>query len=238
MGVHDGQRPTPCCARSRFGNPTENLLQQYFDYWIRLSRFDLGLSTTNYPVPVADPIGTALPWTIFLAGTSVITAFILGIVIGAITGMRPGRAADTTLLPAAAFAGALPPFFVAMLLIYFVAYQTGWFPIAGSFSSNVGPGFTWAFIGSVLHFAVPPVVATVSASIGFWILQMRNMTVTTVTEDYVLLAQAKGLSRARVITRYAARNALLPPVTNLATALGGVVGGLLFTELVQLPGRG
>lgn len=225
--------------RTFFGDPTQNVLQQYLDYWAKLAQFDLGLSTTYYPVPVADIIGAALPWTIFLAGSSVVTAFLLGIIIGAIVGMRPGRFADTVAVPAAAFAGALPPFWIAMLLIYFVAYQTGWFPIAGSFSSSVDPGFNAPFIGSVLHYALLPIVATVSASIGFWILQMRNMTITTVTEDYVLLAEAKGLSRARVIVRYAARNALLPPVTNLATALGGVVGGLLFTELVfNYPGVG
>lgn len=225
--------------RTFFGDPTQNLPQQYVDYWVKLAQGDLGLSTTFYPVPVTDIIGAAMPWTILLAGASVITAFLLGVTIGAIVGMRPGRAADSIALPAAAFAGALPPFWIAMLLIYFVAFQTGWFPIAGAHSSDVTPGFNLPFVGSVLHYAFLPIVATVSASVGFWILQMRNMTVTTTSEDYVLLAEAKGLSRARVVTRYAARNALLPPVTNLATALGGVVGGLLFTELVfNYPGVG
>lgn len=225
--------------RAFFGDPTANLAEQFIAYWARLLQFDFGVSTTFYPVPVADIIGQALPWTLFLAGTSVIVSFLLGITIGAVVGMRPGRLADTVLLPGAAFAGALPPFWVAMLLIYFVAFQTGLFPIAGSYSSAVDAGFTLPFLGSALHYALLPVVATVSASVGFWILQMRNMTVTTVTEDYVLLAEAKGLSRARVIVRYAARNALLPPVTNLATAFGGIVGGLLFTELVfNYPGVG
>lgn len=225
--------------RAFFGDPTANIGEQFLAYLGRLAQFDLGLSTTFYPVPVSDLIGAALPWTIFLAGTSVITAFLLGTAIGAIVGMRPGRIADTVLLPAAAFFGALPPFWIAMLLIYFVAFQSGAFPIAGAFASSVDPGFNLPFAGSVLHHALLPIVATVSTSVGFWILQMRNMTVTTVTEDYVLLAEAKGLSRARVVLRYAARNALLPPVTNLATALGGVVGGLLFTELVfNYPGVG
>jgi len=237
-----GQPATPeqiASFRAFFGDPTANLGQQYLDYWGRLLHFDLGVSTHFYPMPVMAIIGAALPWTLLLAGSAVILAFTIGVAIGAIVGMKPGRWADTIVLPLGAFAGALPPFWIAMLLIYFVAFRTGWFPLSGVYSTTVEPGFNLAFVLSVLHHGFLPLVATISASAGFWVLQMRNMTVTTVTEDYVLLARAKGLSRARVVLRYAARNALLPPITNLATALGGVVGGLLFTELVfGYPGVG
>ncbi len=225
--------------RAFFGDTKTNIGQQYLEYWGRLFRLDLGVSTNFYPVPVKDVIGAALPWTLMLAGSSVIIAFLLGTVIGAIIGMQPGRVADSALLPTSAFFGALPPFWVAMLLIYFVAFKTGWFPIAGVYSPSVTPGFNLPFILSVIHYGLLPLVATVSTSVGFWVLQMRNMTVTTASEDYVLLAQAKGLSRRKVIFRYAVRNALLPPITNLATSLGSVVGGLLFTELVfNYPGVG
>lgn len=225
--------------RAFFGDTKSNIGQQYIDYWGRLIRLDLGVSTNYYPVPVVKIIGAALPWTLWLAGSSVIIAFLLGTIIGAIVGMRPGRVADSTLLPTAAFFGALPPFWVAMLLIYYVAFKTGWFPITGVYSTSVKPGLNLPFILSVLHYGLLPLVATISTSVGFWVLQMRNMTVTTASEDYVLLAQAKGLRRSQVIFRYAVRNALLPPITHLATALGSTVGGLLFTELVfNYPGVG
>jgi peptide/nickel transport system permease protein len=72
-----------------------------------------------------------------------------------------------------------------------------------------------------------------------WMLQMRNVTITTIGEDYVLAAQAKGLSSRRVIFTYAARNAILPNIAGFALAIGFVVAGALVMEIVfSYPGVG
>jgi peptide/nickel transport system permease protein len=68
---------------------------------------------------------------------------------------------------------------------------------------------------------------------------MRNMMITTLTEDYVLMAQAKGLPTRQVVFNYAARNAILPSITGFALTLGFVVGGSLLTEMIfSYPGIG
>jgi peptide/nickel transport system permease protein len=79
----------------------------------------------------------------------------------------------------------------------------------------------------------------VFASIAGWMLTMRNTMITTLSEDYVALAEAKGLPEWRVMLMYAARNAILPNITNFALTLGFVVSGSLLTEIVfSYPGIG
>jgi peptide/nickel transport system permease protein len=70
-------------------------------------------------------------------------------------------------------------------------------------------------------------------------LQMRNVMITTISEDYVVAAQAKGLSNSRIIYTYAARNALLPQLQGFGLALGFVVSGAVVMEIVfSYPGIG
>ena len=76
-------------------------------------------------------------------------------------------------------------------------------------------------------------------SLGGWVLTMRNAMITTLSEDYVLMAEAKGLPERQVMTNYAARNAILPSITSFSISLGLIVGGALLTEIVfNYPGIG
>jgi peptide/nickel transport system permease protein len=102
----------------------------------------------------------------------------------------------------------------------------------------VTPGLNWPFISNVLEHAVLPALTIVLASAAGWVVGMRNVMVTTMDEDYVLVAQAKGLPKRRVVG-YAARNAILPSVAGFSLAIGFVVSGALLTEIVfSYPGIG
>jgi len=137
------------------------------------------------------------------------------------------------------FFQAAPYFFVAILMVAVFATKLGWFPQNSGYSTTlVNPGFNAPFISSVLGHAVLPALTIVVGSIAGWIVGMRNMMLTTMDEDYVLLARAKGLSQRRVIG-YAARNAILPSVSGFSLAIGFVVAGSLLTEIVfSYPGIG
>ena len=101
------------------------------------------------------------------------------------------------------------------------------------------PGWTWSFISNALEHAILPAFTIVLTSVAGWMLQMRNVMITTISEDYVIAAQAKGLSNLRVIYTYAARNALLPQLQGFGLALGFVVSGALVMEIVfSYPGIG
>ncbi len=100
-------------------------------------------------------------------------------------------------------------------------------------------GFNRAFITSVLTHGILPALTIVLASTAGWMVGMRNMMITTLNEDYFLVARAKGLSNRRVVFTYAARNAILPNLAGFALQLGFVVAGSLLTEIVfSYPGIG
>ena len=222
----------------QFGsNTSEGLWGQYLHYWSNLLHGNLGISTSNGMVPVTTVIRGALPWTIGLVGTATVISFILGTLLGVLVAWRRGGWLDT-LLPATTFFQAAPYFFLAFLAIDLFSIRLGWFP-PGSARNNLDfPAFDWAYAGDVLDLAVLPALTIVVASAAGWIVGMRNVMITTMDEDYVLIAQAKGLPKHRVIW-YAARNAILPSISGFSLAIGFVVSGALLTEIVfSYPGLG
>jgi peptide/nickel transport system permease protein len=222
----------------QFGsNTSEGLWGQYLHYWSNLLHGNLGISTSNGMVPVTTVIRGALPWTIGLVGTATVISFILGTLLGVLVAWRRGGWLDT-LLPATTFFQAAPYFFLAFLAIDLFSIRLGWFP-PGSARNNLDfPAFDWAYAGDVLDHAVLPALTIVVASAAGWIVGMRNVMITTMDEDYVLIAQAKGLPKQRVVW-YAARNAILPSISGFSLAIGFVVSGALLTEIVfSYPGLG
>jgi peptide/nickel transport system permease protein len=222
----------------QFGSSTsEGLWGQYLHYWSNLLHGNLGTSTSNGMVPVTTVIRGALPWTIGLVGTATVISFILGTLLGVLVAWRRGGWLDT-LLPATTFFQAAPYFFLAFLAIDLFAIRLGWFP-PGSARNNLDfPAFDWTYASDVLDHAVLPALTIVVASAAGWIVGMRNVMITTMDEDYVLIAQAKGLPKQRVVW-YAARNAILPSISGFSLAIGFVVSGALLTEIVfSYPGLG
>ncbi len=225
--------------RRAFGFTDASLVEQYLTYLRHLFSGDLGLSIAYFPAPVSDVIGTGLIWTLLIAGVSLVIAFVLGTLLGIVAAWRRGGLLDSALPPALAFLGAFPYFWLAMLLLYLFGYELGWFPMRHAHAAHLSPTLSVEFIGDVAWHAILPVTSIVLASLGGWMLSMRNVMVAELGEDYIQLARAKGLDSRRVMLRYAARNALLPNVTGFGMALGFVLGGSLLTEIVfSYPGQG
>jgi peptide/nickel transport system permease protein len=222
----------------QFGSGTrEGLWGQYMHYWDNLAHGNLGISTSNGMVPVTTVIRGALPWTLGLVGTATVLSFILGTLLGVLVAWRRGTWLDN-LLPATTFFQAAPYFFLAFLAIDLFAIKLGWFPSGSARNTLDFPALDWTYISDVLDHAILPALTIVVASAAGWIVSMRNVMVTTMDEDYVLIAQAKGLPKARVIW-YAARNAILPSISGFSLAIGFVVSGALLTEIVfSYPGLG
>lgn len=219
-------------------NTSSSLITQYFQYWDQLFHGNLGTSITYFPSSVASVIETALPWTIGLIGMSTVIAFVLGTAIGTIAAWRRGSWLDVA-LPTTAFLQALPYFWLGLVAIEIFAVKLGWFPIAGGYDSNLPGSFSMNFLGSASYHAILPALTIVVASMSGWMVGQRNVMITTLDQDYVLVAQAKGVSQRRVMIMYAARNAILPNFASFAVAIGLVVSGALLVELVfSYPGIG
>ena len=216
----------------------QSLWTQYWEYWGKLLHGDFGISFTFFPTPVRDVIVQSLPWTLALVGISTVLSFIIGTLIGVAIGWRRGTLADS-LLPITSFFSAIPYFWLGLIAIFVLAVVIPIFPASGGYGSSLLPAFSFEFLGSALKYGALPAITIVVSSMAGWILGMRNMMVTVSSEDYVTVAQAKGLSESRVMFAYAARNAMLPNISGFALSLGFIVGGTLVTEIVfSYPGIG
>jgi peptide/nickel transport system permease protein len=219
----------------------QSLLSQYFTYVGHTFSGNLGFSTSKQ-VPVSSVIGGDLPWTIGLIGSATVVAFLLGTLIGVMAGWRRGGFMDA-IVPVSTFFQAIPYFVLGLLLLIVFASNLHWFPIGGGYNTSSRyvtyvQGWNWPYMSSVLQHLVLPGTTVVLASIAGWIVGMRNMMITTMDEDYVLVAAAKGLRRVKVIG-IAARNAILPTISNFTLSISLVVTGAILVEVVfNYPGVG
>jgi len=225
--------------RETFGLTEAPLVKQYLTYLGHILRGDMGISVAYFPSEVSGVIATGLLWTILIAGTAVVVSFAIGTTLGIIAASRRGSWLDNVMPSVLIFVGSFPYFWLAMVVLFIMGFTLRWFPLGHAYSDNLTPSLSLEFISSVLTHAFLPVATVVVATLGGWLLSMRNNMVSVLGSDYVNLAKAKGLKPARVIMRYAARNALLPSVTGFGMALGYILGGSLLTEIVfSYPGQG
>jgi peptide/nickel transport system permease protein len=221
------------------GGGDHSVWQDYVTYLGRVAHFDFGISTSNYPTPVSEVIGRTLPYSIFLVGVAFALSFVFGTAIGMIAAWRRGGLVDSVVVPTFMAVSAIPAFFTALLAVYFFGLKLHWFPIQHAYDTSLTPGFNWTFLSSALRHAELPILVVLAAFTGGWMLNMRTVMINVIGEDYVAMAQAKGLPDHRVMTRYAARNAILPPLNGFAALFASAVGGLVFVEYVfSYPGVG
>jgi peptide/nickel transport system permease protein len=224
--------------QAQFGlNTKEGLWGQYVHYLNNVLHGNLGISTGYYPSTVTSVIKGALPWTLGLVGVATVISFVLGTLLGIVVAWRRGSWLDNA-LPAMTFFQAAPYFFIAFLALDLFSTRLGWFPSGQAYSLGTFPAWNLSYAGDVLDHAVLPALTIVVCSAAGWIVGMRNVMITTMDEDYVLVAQAKGLPKRKVVG-YAARNAILPSISGFSLAIGFVVSGALLTEIVfSYPGLG
>lgn len=233
---------TPEAARSLrilFGlDENTSVWQQYLDYWTLLFNGDLGRSFSNGLAPVGDVISSALPWTLGLVGIATVVSFVLGTATGAIIGWRRGSKTDI-IVPISTFFSTVPYFWLGLIAIAVFSTVLGWFPASHAYDKGSSPELSLDFISEVIAHGALPAITIVIASLGGWILGMRNMMLTVLDEDYITVAQAKGMPNRRVLWNYAARNAVLPQLSSFALSIGFIVGGTIVMEMVfSYPGVG
>jgi len=215
-----------------------SLWHQYWSYLDDVLHFNFGTDVQDFPASVSSLLVQTIPWTLTLVGTATVIAFLLGTGLGIMAGWRHGGWLDRS-LPGLMFLQAIPYFFLALVLLELLAVKVHLFPQAQGYDGQYVPGWHWNFIGSAIQHSLLPAITIVLTSVAGWMLQMRNVMITTIGEDYVVAAQAKGLTSRRVIFTYAARNALLPQLQGFGLALGFVVSGALVMEIVfSYPGIG
>jgi len=226
-------------VEAQLGAPHTSLIAQYGDYWKSIATVRFGTSYSFPSQTVALTIGKALPWTLFIVGTTTVLAFVIGTLLGVYAGWRRGKLADSSVTIGATFFAAFPPFWLGLLLLYLLAFRFGIFPIKGGYNEGATPSFNWPFIRDAIVHSVLPAATLAVTTLSGWVFGMRNNMINTLGEDYVTFAEANGLKSRTIALLYAARNALLPNVTAFGLSLGAVVGGSVLVEGVfSYPGLG
>ncbi|MGE5603872.1 MAG: ABC transporter permease [Nitrososphaerales archaeon] len=224
--------------RAKFGLD-QPVWKQYLNYWSDLLHLDLGYSLDRYPERVSATIKSALPWTIGLVGVSTLIAFVIGTFLGALLGWPRVPRLLKGLIPTFMVVSAIPYFLLGILLLFVFAIVLKVLPAGGGYPFGMIPRLDWATATTILRHATLPGASIILAGIGAWALTMRGMMIGTLGEDYITLAEAKGLKQRRIFAWYAMRNGLLPQITVLALTLSHVVAGTILVEVMfAYPGIG
>src|ERR1700735_1833604 len=237
---------------SRIYGLDEPLLVQYGRYMRDLSHANLGFSFMTRR-NVRTEIAAFLPATVELAGYALLLGFGLAVVTATAAAYRRGTWTDVGGRLSAIVGLSIPAFWLALLLQLLFHTVLGWFPLGGRLSPGVVPpphvtglltvdsllaGNLGDFTDAVTHLVLP--VTTLAAGVyGLMVRIMRTSVIDALAEEYVRTAEAKGLSRWRVLRRHVLRNAMLPGVTVLGLEFGLLAAGVFVVESIyQWPGLG
>lgn len=213
------------------------IVDQYFNFWKRLLRADLGPSFSAFPTPVTQMIGNAIGWTIGLLGTAILISWLLGILLGSLSGYFPNRWWSQGLEKFLVTVYPIPYIILAYILLMGLTYYIPLFPLVGGAKGT--PGLNWEYISSVLHHSFLPALSIIIGAVAFRFIISRALTSTERSSDYVQYAELAALPKRKVLFSYVIRNTMLPQVTDLGLSLGAIFEGAIITEVVfGYPGVG
>lgn len=208
------------------------LWQQFILYLRNVLRGELGVSYTQQR-PVLQVIAERIPWTLAITLIPTLFAMACGIWLGLCSAWNRGGKLDFLLRTMGIATSSIPSFWLAMVFVMVFAYWGRVFPLMGM----VKPGLSlsdkpFAFIASVAHHAALPMLTLFVLSVPGYALVMRNAVISVLGENYIMVAQAKGLSQTAVLWRHVLKNAILPLINMFSLSLVGVIGGAVLIEQV------
>lgn len=207
------------------------IAQRYVIYMANLFQGNLGTIFTTPGVrglPVTQVLFPALVTTLELIGVATIVTMWAGLVLGRISGWKRGTVTDVTITMGTLLGYSMPSFWISLFLIFLFAYQVKIFPIIPARPTND----ILLNVANQLWDYVLPVMAFLITNVAWFSLTLRNSLTDVLPEDYMVTAQAKGLTEKQQLRWHALPNARLPVVTASALYFGWVVSGVIVIETV------
>jgi peptide/nickel transport system permease protein len=199
------------------------LWQQYITYMERVLHGDLGFSYRKQ-APVTELILSRIPYTLALIVAGVFVELLIGIPLGILAAVRRGGFADRLGMVIALLGVSIPPFWLGLLLLYWLAYVLPIFPLGGP--------------GGVDHLILPALTVGLGGA-AWYARMMRSSTLDILSADYVRTARAKGHRERLVVIRHVMPNALNPIITMAGLDTPWFIGGVVLVETVfNWPGLG
>jgi peptide/nickel transport system permease protein len=182
--------------------------------------------------PVSEAIRERVPVTLQLGITAVVFALVVAVPLGILSAHRSGGTLDRAVTGGTFALLSIPNFMMSILLIYLFAVYLGWLPATGWTRLTADP---WgSFKGTLL-----PAFALSAVNVAVFTRLLRTDMIATLQEDYVTMAEAKGLSTQRILLRHALRPSSFSLLTVVGIQLGAVIGGsVVVEEIFALPGVG
>ncbi|MGE8205087.1 ABC transporter permease [Heyndrickxia sp. NPDC080065] len=200
------------------------LYEQYFTYLKSIAQFDFGPSIKKPSQTVNDMLGRGFPVSFELGITALIIAIASGITLGVLAALKHNGVIDYIAMTIAVLGISIPNFVMATLLIQ--QFAVNW---------HLLPAATWA---STKHMILPTAALATGPMAIIARLTRSNM-LEVLTQDYIKMARAKGLSPVKIIIKHALRNALMPVVTILGTLTAGILtGSFVIEKIFAIPGMG
>ena len=234
-----GDAPTPeflAQIRSDYGFD-QPLWTQFMTFVAKAAVGDFGTSLYTKQ-PVFSVILERFPATVLMTGTAMVVASVIGILLGVASAKRAGSRADSLIGAASLVGYSVPGFWVGQLLILLFAVSLNWFPVGGMIAARAS--YTgWRYVQDVAWHMVLPVTTLAVFLLTMIARFTRAAMIEALDQDYVLVAEAKGASRNRVLWRHAFRNASVTTVTVIGLEFGAVLAGAVVVEIVySWPGLG
>lgn len=213
-----------------------SLPSQYARYWSGVAVLDFGHSI-RYGRPVRDLLVERLGWTLLLTLPALVLSTTIGVALGTLAAWRRHERGETVLLGSMLLVDSLPVFWIGLVLASVFAGVLGWLPPFGA-RPLFADGAVSMSVG-VLERLVMPVATLTIGAVAHTFLVARASVLTAIGEDYVLVAEAKGLRERAILFRHVLPNALLPVYTTIGLSIGGLASGAVVVETVfGYPGLG
>jgi len=231
-----GSNVTSCTLREELKAEwglDQPVFNRYVIYMTNLLQGNLGKSITfRQGLPVATIIAQRLPITMLLVGIATVFSLWLGIILGRISGWRRGRPSDVLITLSTLFGYSMPSFWVGLLLLFYFGVAIPVFPTFGDRSANFASMDLFSQIADMAWHLVLPALTFVITNVAWFSLTLRNSLTDVLPEDYMVTANAKGLTERQQLRRHALPNARLPLVTAAALYFGWVVSGAIVIEQI------
>jgi len=212
------------------------LWEQYTGFLRNVIRLDFGPSLIAFPAPASDQVLRVLPYTMGLVMFTLIVSWIVGNLIGMIAGFRRNSAFSKIAEWIGIVLYPIPFFIMALAVQIIFSFILGWFPITTIINTHQGAAEFWR---TLIQASILPAASMILLGFGWWIISMKAIAQNTAEEDYVRYARFRGIPEGQIGRKYVFRNSVIPQVSALSIALGGIFGGALMVEIIfQYPGVG
>ncbi|MEV6106523.1 ABC transporter permease [Streptomyces sp. NPDC051940] len=196
----------------------KNVFLQYWDYITDIFRGDFGTAFNGQPV--TELMSTAFPVTLKLTAVAITVEAVIGITLGMLSGLRPGRFTDNGSLAFTMLIISVPTFVMGYLLQYLLGVKWG---VPGTISVDPDAPISQLLI---------PGLVVAGVSLAYVTRLTRTSVAENMRSDYLRTAVAKGLPRRRVVGVHLMRNSLIPVVTFIGADVGGLMAGAIITEKI------